>query len=200
LSNKIENSLSDRQLIARVLNGHSGAFKIIVDNTKGLVAQIIFRMIDNVEERQDLAQEVYLKVYKGLENFKFNSKLSTWIAQITFNTCANHVEKRRSIRSIEIDKFEMYDDVIKTKSSSDHGNETENTIFSRQQAEIVNAEIDRLPPVYRTLIVLYHQEERTYDEIATIVSLPAGTVKSYLFRARKVLKDMILQKYKQDDL
>ena len=78
--------LTDKNLIKKILEGNSLAFKTIISNTQGLVLQIIYKMIRNPEDRKDLAQEVYLKVYDKLASFKFNSKLSTWIGAITYNT------------------------------------------------------------------------------------------------------------------
>ena len=85
----------DRKLVKKVLEGNSIAFKTIIINTQGLVIQILYKMIKNPEDREDLAQEIYLKVYDKLADFKFNSKLSTWIGTITYNTCLNFLEKKR---------------------------------------------------------------------------------------------------------
>ena len=83
-------------------------------------------------------------------------------------------------------------------NDSDYNSEL--NLYEKQRAEIVRAEIERLPPVYRTLITLYHNEELTYEEIKQITSLPDGTVKNYLFRARRALKDGLLRQYKKDEI
>ncbi|HSC36646.1 MAG TPA: sigma factor-like helix-turn-helix DNA-binding protein, partial [Chitinophagaceae bacterium] len=78
--------------------------------------------------------------------------------------------------------------------------ESDGPLLQKQRAVILQEEIDRLPPVYRTLITLYHQEEISYGEMAQITALPEGSVKSYLFRARKMLKENVLSKYKKEAL
>jgi RNA polymerase sigma-70 factor (ECF subfamily) len=80
-----------------VLSGDKQAFGLIMTNTERLVAQIVFKMISHPEERKDIAQHIYLKVYKKLPGFKFQSKLSTWIAQISYNTCLDHLRKKKLI-------------------------------------------------------------------------------------------------------
>ena len=90
-----ENKLTDQLLIKQVLNGDVNAFGIIIKNTERLVGQIVFKMISDYEDRKDVAQDIYVKAYKGLSSFKIQSKLSTWIAQISYNTCLNYLEKKK---------------------------------------------------------------------------------------------------------
>ena len=87
--------LTDQELVRKSLQGDRHAFEAIVKNTEGLVAQMVFKMIPNSEDRKDLAQEVYLRVFRNLEGFRFQSKLSTWIGQITYNCCLNWLEKKK---------------------------------------------------------------------------------------------------------
>ncbi|RYY30643.1 MAG: sigma-70 family RNA polymerase sigma factor [Chitinophagaceae bacterium] len=194
----VENNESDRRLIAAVLSGDQAAFSTIIKNTQGLVTQIIFKMIDNREERKDIAQDVYLKAYAKLNGFRYQSKLSTWIAQITYNTCLSYLEKKRLVLAGDLYPSEDEEDAFEHNRSE--APEVENLMFRKEQQYILQTEIDNLPPLFRTLIVLFHQEQLSYDEIAGITGLPAGTLKSYLFRARKTLKTNLLSKYKKEEL
>lgn len=191
----------DRDLIKKVLDGNSSAFEAIISNTKGLVIQIIYKMVRNHEDRKDLAQEVYLKVYDKLDGFKFNSKLSTWIATITYNTCLNYLKKKK-IPILDIDKNEekeLWEKIsINTFCYSD--NQTEAYIFKKERSQILTLAIEKLPPLYKTLITLYHNEELSYSEITDITGLPEGTVKNYLYRARKKLKENLSLNYKKEEL
>ncbi|WP_035096364.1 RNA polymerase sigma factor [Aquimarina megaterium] len=191
----------DRDLIKKVLDGNSSAFEAIISNTKGLVIQIIYKMVRNHEDRKDLAQEVYLKVYDKLDGFKFNSKLSTWIATITYNTCLNYLKKKK-IPILDIDKNEekeLWEKIsINTFCYSD--NQTEAYIFKKERSQILTLAIEKLPPLYKTLITLYHNKELSYSEITDITGLPEGTVKNYLYRARKKLKENLSLNYKKEEL
>ena len=96
MTNKID-TLTDKELVEKVLSGDTNAFAAIIKNTEVLVAQIVFKMVENKEDRKDLAQDIYLKAYKNLPGFRFGSKLSTWIAQIAYNTCLDHVRKKKLV-------------------------------------------------------------------------------------------------------
>jgi RNA polymerase sigma-70 factor (ECF subfamily) len=203
VNNQNENNLTDRVLVENVLHGDTNAFKVIIKNTEGLIAQIIFKMIPGAEDRKDMAQDIYLKAFQKLGSFKFQSKLSTWIAQIAYNTCINHLEKKKLLLIENNDEDNEPDDEtleILNKKMNPLNNETEKIIFKKELSTILKKEIDKLSPVYRTLITLYHNEELNYSEIAAITQLPEGTVKNYLFRARKTLRNNLLLTYKNEIL
>ena len=200
---KNENNVADQSLVERILRGDTNTFNTIIKNTQGLVTQIIFKMIPGAEDRKDLAQDVYLKTFKKLESFKFQSKLSTWIGQIAYNTCVNHLEKKKLLLiENNNDDSESDDETLEIMNNKTNplSNETEKIIFKKELSEILKKEIDKLSPVYRTLITLYHNEELNYSEIAEITELPEGTVKNYLFRARKTLRNNLLLTYKKEAL
>lgn len=204
MNGKIGNNDSDQNLVEKVLGGDTDAFGVIIRNTEGLVAQIVFKMINNAEDRKDIAQDIYLKAYHSLPGFKFQSKLSTWIGKIAYNTCLNNWEKKKPVLYDNLyEGTETDEEAIERKTSKaipGIENETENDLFKKELSQILSSEIERLPHVYKTLIALYHNEELSYGEIAQITTLPEGTVKNYLFRARKVLKESLLLKYKREEL
>jgi len=194
----------DRHLVDRVLKGETNAFGIIIKNTENLVAKIIFEMITNDGDRKDLAQDVYLKAYQKIRGFKFQSKLSTWIGQICYNTCIDHLRKKKLVLventfETEADSSNDLFDMMNT-AQGNFDEPVDTFVIGKDISEIIKTKIEKLPPVYKTLIGLYHNEELSYDEIGQITGLPAGTVKSYLFRARRELKNDLLLHYKKEDL
>jgi RNA polymerase sigma factor (sigma-70 family) len=203
VNNKIGNNLSDQLLVERVLRGNTNAFGEIIKNTEGLVAQVIFKMINNPEDRKDIAQDIYLKVFHKLPDFKFQSKLSTWIGQITYNTCLNWLEKKKPL--LPGNQHEEKEDKeeaawLDNRPLNAMDNDTETSFFQKELSEILQSGIEMLSPIYKTLITLYHNEELSYEEIGQITQLPEGTVKNYLFRARKKLKENLLSTYKREEL
>ena len=156
------------------------------------MAQIVFKMISNPDDRKDIAQDIYLKAFKNLAGFKFQSKLSTWIAQVSYNTCLDHLRKKKLSFPGTIDEENEINDPV--------SDDTSILIRQRELSGILKAGIEQLPPVYKTLITLYHNEELSYEEIIQITGLPEGTVKSYLSRARKALKNSLLLSYKKEDI
>lgn len=197
------NNLPDQLLVEKILRGNTDAFGEIIKSTEGLVAQIIFKMINNPEDRKDIAQDIYLKAFHKLPDFKFQSKLSTWIAQISYNTCLNYLEKRKLVLPGNQHEEKESDDektVWTINSSLNAPDEIETPIFRKELSEILRSGIEMLSPIYKTLITLYHHEELSYEEIGQITDLPEGTVKNYLFRARKKMKENLLSAYKREEL
>jgi RNA polymerase sigma factor (sigma-70 family) len=193
VSSQNKNYLTDERLVNSVLCGDKKAFGLIIKQTEGLVAMIVFKMIPNSDDRKDIAQDIYLKAFNKLSGFQFKSKLSTWIGQIAYNTCLHYLEKK---------KLTLVDDLTSHEIliPGTHPDFTETILFKKELSGILQTEIEQLPPVYKTLVTLFHLEELSYEELAQITALPQGTIKSYLFRARKILKDNLLAKYKKEDL
>jgi len=192
----------DKHLVDRVLRGDTRAFATIIKNTENLVAQIVFKMVPVAEDRKDLAQDIYLKTFHSLGGFKFQSKLSTWIARIAYNTCFSWIEKKKPILTGNLHEAEAWQ---KHSTETQYhyaavSNESESQVFQKEVKAILRTEIDKLPVIYQTLITLFHNESITYEELTQITGLPEGTVKSHLFRARKMLKENLLSKYKKEAL
>ena len=196
---------TDRCLVERVLGGDNIAFGIIIKNTENLVAKIVFDTIPNDGDRKDIAQDIYLKAYQKLHSFKFQSKLSTWIAQISFNTCIDHLRKRKLVfleNKMEKKETGQENDMLDL-ANTEKGifpEAADNVVMEKNISGILKTAIEKLPAIYKTLVTLYHHEELSYDEIGQITGLPPGTVKSYLFRARRELKNHLLLQYKKEDL
>src|SRR5690606_1465018 len=132
------------------------------------------------EDQKDLVQDIYLKAFQRLSSFQFQSKLSTWIAAIAYNTSISYLEKK---------KIPLYELDLVQENKFGHSETIEKEIFKKEIKQILSQEIHKLPPLYQTLISLYHLEELPNKEISEITHLPEGTIKSYLYRARKILKE-----------
>ncbi|MEW5795726.1 MAG: sigma-70 family RNA polymerase sigma factor [Candidatus Zixiibacteriota bacterium] len=182
-------------MVDRILSGDPTAFKKLVKEHERLVGQMIFRMVPNETDREDVCQDVFVKVYQNLEAFRFDCKLSTWIARIAYTTCLNYLEKKR---------LPLYDDThpegIGVDDCMSQLGDPEHWAGSRQAAVRVCEEIDKLPVIYGTILSLFHLHEMSYAEIGRILRLPDGTVKSYLFRARKLLKERLQVRYSLEEL
>ena len=203
LVNLSDNNISaDRALVNRVLSGENAAFRLIIKGTEGLVGQLVFKMVHTTADRKDLVQDIYLKVFQHLGNFRFESKLSTWVGQIAYHTCLGYLEKKKLILLDNLTDEHTHDTLINTNNTifDPFENETESRILKQELGSILQAEVDKLSPLLKTLITLYHTEELTYAEIGEITKLPEGTVKSYLFRARRALREGLLKNYKREAL
>ena len=204
MSTQTGNHPEDKDIVDHVLRGDHAAFGRIIKNTEGLVAAIVCKMVPGTEDRKDIAQEVYLKAFHKLAGFKFQCKLSTWIGQIAYNTCLSWLDKKKLVLpDPSFGDNENHEDPLDSLSNRQvdlFASKTVSRLFEKQRSAIINAAMEKLSPVYKTMIHLYHQQELSYTEMAELTSLPEGTVKSYLFRARKALKDQLLLHYKKEEL
>lgn len=203
MTNSNRNIPADKELVQQVLDGNLHAYAQLIRHTERLVAQIVFKMISNPEDRKDLAQDIYLKIHRKLPSFNFQSKLSTWVAQVSYNTCLDYLRKKKLFLPGDgPEGNETEDDGWFTNKffSGSSGVTVDTMIHKKELTAILKTAITKLPPLYNTLIGLFHQEEMSYEEIGQITGLPDGTVKNYLFRARKMLKNELLVTYKKDDL
>ena len=189
----------DEDLVKKILRSPP-AYREFISRYQRIVSVMTSRMIRNEEDRKDISQEVFMKAYHRLSSFRFQSKLSTWVGSITYNTCISFLEKKKYLlyddfslpgNDGEDQKFDPMDDGILPQDE---------WLSSRQVHQSLQKAIEQLPPIYKTLIALYHSEEISYEEISEITGLPMGTVKSYLFRARKKLKETLLQQYKTEEI
>ncbi|MFQ5864597.1 MAG: RNA polymerase sigma factor [bacterium] len=167
----------------------------MIEKYQRLVSHIVFRMVSNESDREDVCQDVFIKVYQNLATFQFESKISTWVAKIAYNTSINYLKKK---------KVPLFDDCFSESQSIDGhlGNVTSPEEFAEDSdlAQRLQNEINKLPVHFRTILTLYHLDEMSYAEIVEIMGLPQGTVKSYLFRARKLLKNRLISKFQLEEL
>lgn len=159
------------------------AFELLVKQYEKLVFYVVGRMVRNEEDKADIGQEVFIKVHKNLHTFSFKSKLSTWIARIAYLTTVDYLKKYQKISATEqLDDFENYHF---TRESPDQ------VVEKKELSVYMNQLIAMMPEKYSIVITLYHLNEFSYQEIEDITGMPEGTVKSYLFRGRKLLKDKL---------
>ena len=169
--------------IRQVLDGDVKAFENIVQQYEKLVFSILNRLLDNRQDVEDVGQDIFIKVFRGLSGFKFQSKLSTWIARIAYHTGINYLKKNNLKQSYYFE--EVLDDFYFTEDTP------ELKLQNKELHLYINELIDGLPLQYKTVINLYHYNDFSYKEVATVTGLPEGTIKGYLFRARKILKEKL---------
>ncbi len=183
----------DQALVLRITRGDMQAFRMLIQRHQRLVGHMIGRLIDNAEDREELCQDVFLKVHEKLSEFNFQSKLSTWIATIAYRHAINHLRKNR----IEVS------DVPEEESFTAHFVATDNPgekIEEDNLNEWVLRFIGQLPVQYRAVLTMYHLDNMTYPEIGAATGMPEGTVKNYLFRARAMVKEKVMKYLGKDAL
>lgn len=188
----------NKELIAEILGGNQRAFQTFMEQYQRLVAHIVFRMVPNRTDREDLCQDVFIKVYRNLGGFQFGSKVSTWIARIAYNTCVNYLQKKKIPLLDDLKNKDDGRDALETTAADTTS--VDEAMATTDLFRRVQAEMEHLPPQYRALLTLYHLDEMAYEEIVEVTGLPMGTVKNYLYRARRMLKDRLAKKYRTEDI
>ncbi|MGC9367181.1 MAG: RNA polymerase sigma factor [bacterium] len=189
----------EKELVEKVINGDQDAIKQLIEDYQRLVASIVWKMTYNEFDREDLCQEIMIKVYKNISKFRFQSKLSTWIGRISYNHCYNFLNKKK--RMINFNALDHLDpDLIGHSIFVDDCKNSGKEIVEDNIEQILLKCLDKLPPVYKLIINLYHFENLSYNEIAEITDMPMGTVKSYLYRGREKLKDILQSNYSREEI
>ena len=194
---------TERELVEQVLDGSREAFLDFIDRYERLVKHVVFRMVDDDRDREELCQDVFMRAYRYLDNFRFESKLSTWLARIARNTCLNHLEKK------EVDLYADHASAPGTEGPpdaraalnriEDPDEDVAAAATDRERRAVVREGIKTLAEHYRTALTLYHLEGMSVSQVSDVMDNPEGTVKSHLYRGRKKLKDWLLDHYSQEE-
>lgn len=176
--------LSDYELVKKTISGDQSAFEQILSRYKNLVYSIVLRMINDSEQANDLAQEIFIKIYKNLDKYSPEFKFSTWLIRISTNHIIDFRRKKKQ-EIISIDDVTAYEPVdLKTP---------ENVYIDKERKKSLAKAIELLPDMYKVPIVLYHMNSLSYQEISTIINEPLSKVKNRIFRGRKMLKNYFIE-------
>jgi RNA polymerase sigma-70 factor (ECF subfamily) len=181
----------DQQLVERAQRGDKQAFGLLVSKYQRKLARLLSRLIRDPAEVEDVAQEAFIKAYRALPSFRGESAFYTWLYRIGINTAKNYLvsQGRRAPTTTEFDseEAETFDDGDQLRDI----NTPERMLQSKQIGETVNSAMEALPEELRTAIVLREIEGLSYEEIASIMECPIGTVRSRIFRAREAIADKL---------
>lgn len=172
---------TDAELVSRCINGDSSAFEEIVTKYKKLVYSVVYKMIPDKEEVNDVSQEVFIRLYKSIDKYNPEYKMSTWIVKITTNLCLDTLRKKKQ------DTLTL-DDAIGVRSGADT---PEEVLIKNQRALLIKNAVDELPDKYKILITLFHNNGMSYEEMTKVLNEPMSIIKNRLYRARLMLKQKL---------
>ncbi|MEO8010476.1 MAG: sigma-70 family RNA polymerase sigma factor [Dokdonella sp.] len=175
---------TDQALVRDVLAARAGAFERLVKTYQGLCWHVIVRMVRHPEDARELCQEAFLRVYQCIDQYRGDSALKSWIAQVAYSVAKRHLERRR----IPLADVPLEDDGLSTADTVADSVDLERTHGDGEIAALLHAAIAALAPLPRTVLTLYHLEEMSITEIAAITGVAQGTIKSHLFRSRRQLR------------
>lgn len=179
---------TDADLIRRCLANDQAAYKALLDKYRRQVLSLVWRMVSNREEAQDLAQEAFIRAFRSLHTFDVTRSFPAWLFRITTNLCVDFY-RRKKLRTVSLVQGpdQEHDERLLDPASSDQGPDEE--LAGKEGVARLEAMVKALPAAYRIVILLRHQSDLSYEEIAESLNLPLGTVKARIHRAHRMLKE-----------
>lgn len=174
---------SDNDIIVQVLRGNQQLFAELVKRYQNFVFTIILRYVESREDAEEISQDVFVKAYRSLADFRGDSKFSTWLYTITSTTCITHLRRKKH------DVFSLDQENVFARAENLNSGFNANEVEQKSKITMVNSAIALLSPDDAQVITLFYKAEQSLDEIATIMGLETNTVKVRLHRARQRLKE-----------
>jgi len=176
----------DVKLVAASKSGDQDAFALLVQRHQHRVFNLVYRMLQQYDEANEVTQETFLAAWQGLPSFRGDARFSTWLYRIAYNCCLKQVEQHKRDKALQTA-------IQAEQHLEDAGSETrvETALDIRDRQTLVREQLSTLPAKYRLVLILRHLQEKTYEEMAEILAMPIGTIKTHLFRARNLLKERL---------
>ncbi len=189
---EIKTESTDQQLVVRVQKGDKRAFDLLVLKYQYKVHAIVARFIRDTDEVKDVVQEAFIKAYRALPKFRGDSQFYTWLYRIAVNTAKNYLvarSRRPPSSDVDLDDAEYYHSSDRLK---DFGT-PENQLFRDELERVINQAINELPEDLRTAVTLREYEGLSYEDIASVMNCPVGTIRSRIFRGRESIDVRVLE-------
>ncbi|AEW01258.1 RNA polymerase subunit sigma-70 [Niastella koreensis] len=190
--------MNELELIQQLRAGDEGAFKSLVANYQDLVYNTALGIVQNSEDAEDVAQEVFIQVYRSIDQFKGDARLSTWIYRITTTKALDHIRSRKRKKRFAFitSLFGPNDELVHEPVDFQHPGVT---LDRKEQAALLFRMIEQLPENQKVAFTLHKTEELSYQEIADVMQLSVSAVESLLFRARQNLRKLLEKYYQQNN-
>lgn len=185
----------DLLLVAASKNGDQDAFAQLVQRYQRRVFNLVYRMLQQYEETTEITQETFLAAWQGLPAFRGDARFSTWLYRIAYNCSLKQLELRKRDRALQV-ALET-EQVLEDASNETHANAE---IDARDRQALIQEHLSHLPAKYRIVLILRHLQDKTYEEMAEILTMPIGTIKTHLFRARNLLKERLQSLNREPDM
>src|SRR5579883_997340 len=173
----------DAQLVTASKNGDQDAFSLLVQRYQRRVFNLVFRMLQNYEEASEVTQEAFLAAWQGLPSFRGEARFSTWLYRIAYNCALKQLESRKRDKALHT--------ALQAEQTLETDDPKSSLLELLDNQEMVQEQLSQLPPKYRIVLVLRHLQDMTYEEMAEVLTMPIGTIKTHSFRARNLLKERL---------
>ncbi len=185
--------IEDQHYINLVLNGNTNSFATLVDRYKDMVYTLAIKMLNNKEEAEEIAQDTFIKVFNSLSKFKGESKFSTWVYKVTYNTCLDALKKKKKINNVS-----YIEDFSEHQTKALEG--ILDSIDEKERNQAIQQCLEELPSDEAFLVTLYYFDDQSVEEIAKVMNISTDNVKVKLFRTRKKLATILKRRLEPEML
>jgi RNA polymerase sigma-70 factor (ECF subfamily) len=185
----------DLLLVAASKNGDQDAFAQLVQRYQRLVFNLVYRMLQQYEEATEITQETFLAAWQALPAFRGDARFPTWLYRIAYNCSLKQLELRKRDRALQV-ALEA-EQILENANNEQRANAE---IDARDRQALIQEHLSHLPAKYRVVLILRHLQDMTYEEMAEILTMPIGTIKTHLFRARNLLKERLQSLNREPDI
>ena len=182
----------DAALMLRVQRGDAAAFTELVEKYKQPVMNLAYRTVQDLTEAEDLAQQVFIQVFKAADRYRVAAKFSTWLFTIARNLCLNEIRRRsrHPAESLDATRFDNQDEPLRQYEDTKHSSAPDK-LLHRELTDKIQEVLDELPENQRTAMLLFREQEMSYEEIAEVLDCSLSATKSLIHRARETLKQKL---------
>lgn len=175
----------DTQLVTACKNGDQDAFSLLVQRYQRRVFNLVFRLLRDYEEASEITQEAFLAAWQNIATFRGEARFSTWLYRIAYNCALRQLELRKRDKALQ--QALLAEQTLENTAD----NQTNAHINQLDSQELLQEHLSLLPNKYRNVLILRHLQDMTYEEMAEVLTMPIGTIKTHLFRARNLLKERL---------
>ncbi len=176
----------DPQLVTASKKGDQDAFAQLVQRYQRRVFNLVYRMLQQYEEANEITQETFLAAWQGLPAFRGDARFPTWLYRIAYNCSLKQLEQRKRDQALQV--------ALQAEQALESANSEKRTdaeLDAHDRQALIQEHLSQLPAKYRIVLILRHLQDKTYEEISEILTMPIGTIKTHLFRARNLLKERL---------
>ena len=197
LTNAVPSAIEqdDLLLVSASKNGDQEAFAQLVQRYQRRVFNLVYRMLEQYEDATEITQETFLAAWQGLPAFRGDARFPSWLYRIAYNCSLKQIELRKRDRALQV----ALEAEKNLESANDEQHENAE-LDARDRQILVQEHLSHLPTKYRIVLILRHLQDMTYEEMAEILTMPIGTIKTHLFRARNLLKERLQSLNRESDM
>ena len=192
--------VDDREYVQRALHGDDRAFAVLVQRYQRGLYNLAYRMVRDSELAQDLVQDIFVRVHRSLGKYDPVYPFTSWVYRVGSNLCIDHIRKKK-LDTVSLDApVSVGEGEAVTREIRDETQDPGRDLESTERARILGEALGKLPESHRIVLLLRHQRDLSYDEIAIILDAPLGTVKARIHRAREALRKVLVRDYDPEDI